>query len=225
MREPTVSDQQNGTVAAAVEQTTGTVAVLNAQAAEFAKVLPAHIGPDKFTRWALTCLRDPNVAKVMHTPEGQLSVMSALMDCASLGLEPGRTYHLVPYGGKVTGITDYLGEIELIHRADQRRSVVVCLVRERDKFSARGANVPPFHEPEDGDWFGDRGAAVGGYAFTARQDDCSMVVLMSERDFAKRRGVAKTQAVWDAWPDEMRLKTLVHQLRKFVPWSTEWRVS
>jgi predicted phage-related endonuclease len=27
----------------------------------------------------------------------------------------------------------------------------------------------------------------------------------------------------DAWPEAYRLKTLVHQLRKWVSWSPEWR--
>jgi hypothetical protein len=29
--------------------------------------------------------------------------------------------------------------------------------------------------------------------------------------------------VWNEWPESMRLKTLVHQLRKWVPWSAEVR--
>src|SRR5215469_15004919 len=207
------------TVTQAVEKTGGIVAQIDRQAIEWAKVLPAHLGPEKYHRWALTAVRDPSVAAVMGTDEGRLSVMAALMDCASLGLEPGRTYHLVKFGGVVTGIVDYKGEIELITNANPRAVVVAQLVREKDEFHLTGANVPPRHEA---DWFGDRGEIIGGYAFTEWGNGMfSLVVRMSEADFLKHKSKARTKNVWDEWPEQMRLKTLVHQLRKWVPWSAE----
>ena len=190
----------------------------------FAQVLPQHLGAEKFTRWALTLLKRPDLAAVATTDAGRLSIMSALMDCASLGLEPGRTYHLVPFKGVVTGITDYKGEMELIWRAVQR-PVIASLVYTKDEFAIRGANVPPLHE---GDWFaeGGRGEIKGGYAYVDYgQQVYSLVVFMSEADFLKHRGKAQTKGVWDEWPEATRLKTLVHQLRKWVPWSAEVRQS
>jgi phage RecT family recombinase len=206
------------TVGAAVEQVQAAPRMLDAQ--NFAAVLPAHIGAEKFQRWALTLLKDPKMAEVARTDAGRLSIMSALMDCASLGLEPGRTYHLVPFGGEVTGITDYKGEVELIWRAVQR-PVVASLVYAKDEFHMTGANIPPVH---DADWFaeGGRGTIKGGYAFVQFEPDaCSLVVRMTEAEFVRHRAKAKTKAVWDEWPESMRLKTLVHQLRKWVPWSAE----
>jgi recombination protein RecT len=188
----------------------------------FAQVLPAHIPPEKYTRWALTLMRDPKMTEVARTEQGRLSIVTALMDCASLGLEPGRTYHLVPFGGQVEGIVDYKGEIELIWRAVQR-PVVASLVYSRDTFAMTGANNPPTHE---GDWFAPegRGDVVGGYAYVDYgQRLYSMVVRMTEADFLKHRGKAKTKNVWDEWPEAMRLKTLVHQLQRWVPWSAEVR--
>lgn len=194
-------------------------------AAEFTKVLPAHVGEDRYARWCVTFLRQAiggkqadQWQKILTSPAGQLSVMHAFMDCASLGLEPGRTYHLIPFGSEVTGVTDYKGEIQLIYNAG-RFPVAAQLVRERDAFGMRGANTPPMH---DADWFSDRGAIVGGYAYCQfRADVYSLVVTMSEADFLKHKSKARTQAVWDEWEEPMRLKTLVHQLRKFVPWSAE----
>lgn len=212
-----MSDQQ--TVSGAVEQATAAPKMLSPDT--FAQVLPQHIGPEKFTRWALTLLRKPELAKVSQTDEGRLSIMSALMDCASLGLEPGRTYHLVPFGGTVTGITDYQGEIELINRA-QRCAVVAQLVRSKDDFAMIAANMPPRHDTPD--WFGDRGDVIGGYAYVDFGDGLySQVIHMSEADFLKHRAKAKTKNVWDEWPEAMRLKTLVHALQKWVPWSAEVR--
>ena len=166
-------------------------------AGEFGKILPTHIGQERYARWCLTFLRhavaEPATDaqrrqveawhKVLASPMGQLSVMRALMDCASLGLEPGRTYHLVPFKGQVTGITDYKGEIELIYRAG-RFPVVAQLVREQDTFGMRGANTPPLHEA---DWFGSRGEIVGGYAYCQfRPDVYSLVVIMTEADFRQQ---------------------------------------
>lgn len=226
-----MSEDTAGPVGQAVELAQGPSRLLEALEPEFGKILPARIGAERFTRWALTVLRKPELirARVLETDAGRLSVMAALMDCASLGLEPGRTYHLVPFGGKdaegrqlpktVTGIVDYKGEIELITNA-QRCTVVAQLVREKDlpdHFAMTGANVPPRHDP---DWFADRGEIAGGYAYADFGDGLySLVVRMTEADFRKHREVAKTKEVWDAWPEPMRLKTLVHQLRKWVPWS------
>src|SRR5215469_8412622 len=190
------SQAMSETVTQAADRTTGIIAQIDRQAIEWAKVLPAHLGPEKYHRWALTAVRDPSVAAVMATDEGRLSVMSALMDCASLGLEPGRTYHLVKFGGVVTGIVDYKGEIELITNANPAACVVAMLVREKDTFGLRGANIPPLHEA---DWFGDRGHVIGGYAYVdfggAYADvggihydgRYSLVVRMSEAQFEKHR--------------------------------------
>ncbi len=208
------------TVGQAVEQVTAVPKMISADT--FAQVLPQHLGAEKFTRWALTLLKRPDLAIVTQTDAGRLSIMSALMDCASQGLEPGRTYHLVPFKGVVTGIVDYKGEVELIWRAVQR-PVIASLVYTKDEFAIRGANIPPLHE---GDWFAadGRGAVKGGYAYVDYgQQLYSLVVYMSEQDFLRHRGKAQTKNVWDEWPEAMRLKTLVHQLRKWVPWSAEVR--
>ena len=217
MGETTMSDQQ--TVSGAVAEVSAPKMI---SPDTFAQVLPAHVGAGKYTRWCLTLLKDPKLAEVARTDAGRLSIMSALMDCASLGLEPGRTYHLVPFKGIVTGITDYKGEVELIWRAVQR-PVVASLVYSKDQFAIRGANVPPLHE---GDWFAQdgRGEVIGGYAYVDYGGQLySLVVYMSEADFLKHRAKAQTKNVWDEWPEAMRLKTLVHQLRKWVPWSAEVR--
>ena len=223
----TMSDQ--ATVSGAVEQVTAAPKMISPEV--FAQVLPRHVGAEKYTRWCLTLLKDPKLAEVARTDAGRLSIMSALLDCASLGLEPGRDYHLLPFGGTVTGVVDYKGEVKLIWNAVQR-PVVASLVYSKDMFAPLGANTPPHHE---GDWFdpAGRGDIVGGYAYVQFGDGVySQVVHMPEASerpdvdsFLKHRAKSpsKTKAVWDEWPEAMRLKTLVHQLRKWVPWSAEVR--
>lgn len=218
------------TVGAAVAEVQASTRMLDES--RWADVLPAHVGTAKFQRWALTLMQRPDLVEVSRTPAGQLSIVTALLDCATLGLEPGRTYHLVPYKHKdkqgnwlpptVEGITDYKGEIELIYNAIQR-PVIASLVYSKDEFYMTGANVPPKH---DADWFAEdgRGAIVGGYAYVEMGAGLySLVVRMTEADFLKHRAKAQTKNVWDEWPEAMRIKTLVHQLRKFVPWSPERR--
>jgi len=105
--------------------------------------------------------------------------------------------------------------------------VVAQLVREGDTFYMRAANAPPMHEPADATdvnaWFDEGRPVIGGYAYVAYPgDEYSMVIRMSEAAFLKHRAKARTVKVWDEWPEEMRLKTLAHQLRKWVPWSAEW---
>jgi recombination protein RecT len=229
-----VTDVQ--TVVAAVDQVQGPARIIEASIPEFAKVLPAQVGPEKFARWSLSVIRKglgggtTDMAqkqreawqKVLACETGRLSLMSALMDCASLGLEPGRTFHLVPFGSEVTGITDYKGEIQLIWNAVQR-PVIASLVYSKDEFAMTGANIPPAH---NGDWFAEdgRGNITGGYAYVDYGLQLySQVIRMPEAEFLKHRAKAKTKTVWDEWPESMRLKTLVHQLRKWVPWSAEIR--
>src|SRR5277367_2490305 len=215
------------TVSNAVARVQAPSQLIEASLTEFAKILPKSVEPERFGRWALTCLKNglsnpkqmEHWSRVLHPDNeaGRLSVMSALMDAAALGLEPGREYHLVPFGGTVAGITDYKGEVRLITNAEPC-SVVAMLVHEKDQLRLTGANIPPGH---DADWFGERGPVTGGYCYIDYGSRYSLVTRMSEADFLKHRAVAKIHTVWDAWPEAMRVKTLVHQVRKMVPWAVE----
>jgi len=222
--------------APAASITAPAVAVIENMEDRFAKVLPAAIAPVKFRQWCLTMIAkavDPGTTeqaaktaeawrKVLSTEPGRLSVYTELMNAANLGLEPGREYHLIPFAGTVSGITDYKGEVRLITNA-RRCSVIAQLVRKADTFAMLGANVPPRHDAE---WFDTavRGPVTGGYAYVAYGGpECSMVITMGEAEFLHHREKARSRNVWDEWPEAMRLKTLVHQLRKWVPWSPEWQ--
>jgi phage RecT family recombinase len=214
------------TVTGALEQVSGAQRMIDA--ANFAAVLPRQLPPGKFQRWAVHVLSKPELVDAAQSEVGKLSIMKALMDCASLGLEPGREFHLVPFAGVVTGITDYKGEIRLITNA-RRCSVVAQLVRAGDVFYMRAANAPPMHDPPEDEsraaeaWFDESRPVIGGYAYCAYPGgEYSMVIRLSEAQFLKHRSKARAKNVWDEWPEQMRLKTLVHQLRKWVPWSAEW---
>lgn len=212
--------------------------LIKAELASFGRVLPAGISKDMFGTWAVNML-----AKALASPDrrqleawtrvldpangaGLTSVVVALKQCAELGLRPGSEYHLVPFGQTVTGITDYHGEVRLITNHEPC-SVIARLVRAEDKFAMLGANIPPQHDFSP--FAKDRGAIIGGYAYVAYADNrCSLVAYLPKSSddptadsFDKHQAVAKTQAVWNAWYEAMCLKTLVHAVRDFVPWSAE----
>ena len=127
------------TVAQAAEL--ATVAPRMLDESRWADVLPAHIGAAKFQRWALGIMQKPDLLEVARTPAGQLSIVTALLDCASLGLEPGRTYHLVPYKGIVKGVTDYRGEVQLIWNAVQRPVVDALAAQRRSRLAQVDAHL------------------------------------------------------------------------------------
>jgi hypothetical protein len=228
------------TVSQAVARVQAPADLVNTALVEFARVLPADVSREKFGQWALTmmskALSSPEDRqrlaweKVLHpgNQAGHMSVLGALKDCAALGLIPGREFHLVPFGSVVTGVTDYKGEIKLINNWEPC-SVIAMLVRAEDTVIMTGANIPPRHDVPDGDWFADRGPVVGGYSYVDYGGGrYSLVHRLPEvsadptaDSFQKHREVAKTKAVWDAWGEPMRLKTLVHGTRKMVPWSAE----
>ena len=194
--------------------------------ADFATVLPSHVNADQWVRVAQGIMRrNKSLAQVAAKNPG--SFLSAMLDCARLGLEPGDTYHLVPFGSEVVGIVDYTGEMELAYRAGEVVSITAEVVRENDQFEwVPGKMAKPLHRV---DWFaGDRGELIGAYAYAdLRSGAVSKVVVMDKAAIYKRKAVSKTSgrkdSPWNEWEEGMWLKTVVHQLRKWVPTSAEYR--
>lgn len=206
--------------------TRGPAALIAQYSNDFATVLPSHIKAETWVRVAQGVLRrNEQLAKVaQRNPQ---SFMAALLDCARLGLEVGDTYHLVPFGSEIQGITDYTGEIELIYRAGAVSSVKAEVVYSGDQFHY----TPDMERPEHTvDWFNPagRGDMVGVYAYAVMKDgSTSRVVVMSRAEVEKVKAVSKTSksadSPWNKWEDRMYLKTAVKQLSKWVPTSAEYR--
>ena len=200
--------------------------LLDRYRADFSLVLPTHINGDQWVRVAQGVLRrNRDVARIAQNNPG--SFLFAMLDCARLGLEVGDTYHLVPFGKEIVGIKDYKGELELVYRAGAVRSVVAEIVYENDPFEYDTRSPePPAHKPK---WFGgDRGRMVGGYAYAHMiAGGISRVVLMDEAMFNRHKAESKTasrkDSLWNKWTESAWLKTLVHELKKWVPTSPEYR--
>lgn len=190
---------------------------------DFATVLPSHIKPDVFVRVAQGLLRrDPKLAAAAKRNPG--SFLSAMLECARLGLEPGDTFHFVSFGNEIQGITDYTGEIELIYRAQAVSSIKAEIVYSNDVFEYSPDMDRPHHKV---DWFGERGEMVGAYAYGIFKDGAtSRVVVMNKQQIEQVKAVSKTanqsDSPWKKWTDRMWLKTVVKQLAKWVPSSPEY---
>lgn len=217
---------QTPTGAAVEQRQQGPGALVKQYEKDIALVLPSHVKPEQFVRIAQGVLRrDKNLAQIAQRNIG--SFMTAVLDCARLGLEPGDTYHFVAYGNAITGIRDYKGEIELIYRAGAVASVKAEVVHANDLFEYEpGTMERPRHEV---DWFGDRGEMVGVYAYAVMKDgSTSKVVVMSKAEVDRARKVSRSSSgassPWVKWPDRMWIKTAVHQLYKWVPKSPEFRM-
>lgn len=196
---------------------------------DFAVVLPSHIKPDTWCRVAISALRrDPKLEEAARN--NPAAFLGALLDAARRGLEPGtEQYYLVPQKNKgrmeVRGNIGYQGVIELIYRAGAVSSVIVEAVREHDQFRyVPGRNERPIHEI---DWFGDRGALKGVYAYAVMKDGAtSKVVILNRQDIARAKkssqGSDSAYSPWQNHEEAMWLKTAAHRLAKWVPTSAEY---
>lgn len=207
----------------------------------YQQVLPSHMRIDTFLQLAQGYLKRPGKEAdrlrqvfAQNPHDG----MRALRKCAYLGLVPGETFHLLPFGGKnptIVGVTDYKGEIELIMRSAGVSSVRARVVYKNDKFDYDPASLEaPRHVPAGG-WFAtekDRGDPVGAYAYAVMPDGrCSQVIVMSREEIEKIRDASpmwrkadqeqRATSTWTVWWDRMWIKTAVHQLHKWVPTSVE----
>ncbi|MFD3741623.1 recombinase RecT [Streptomyces sp. NPDC058629] len=200
-------------------------------------VMPSHL-QKRVGAWIRTTQgllrRNEKLLQAAQNDPGQF--MSVLLDAARLGLEPGtEQYYLVPRWNKakrcteVTGVRGYQGEIELMFRAGAVSSVIVEVVRERDRFEYRpGRDERPLHEI---DWDSeDRGELRLVYAYAVMKDGAtSKVVVLNRGHIAKAKAKSDSASgkyphlsPWATDEEAMWLKTGAHRLTKWVPTSAEY---
>lgn len=200
---------------------------------DFATVLPTHIKPDTWVRLALGALRRDQKLR-QAADNNTAAFLGALLDAARLGLEPGsEQYYLVPRKRngqlEVMGVPGYQGEIELMYRAGAVSSVVVEVVREKDRFEfVAGRHDRPIHEI---DWdIDERGDLRLVYAYAVMKDGAtSKVVVLNRNHIATARASSESAkseySPWNRHEEAMWLKTAVHRLKKWVPTSAEYRTT
>lgn len=113
------------------------------------RALPRHVTADRMARVVTTSLRrTPKLLKCKP-----LSLLSAIMQAAQLGLEPdnglGHAY-LVPFKDEVVFIPGYKGLIDLARRSGQVSTIYAVVVRRGDDFSYELGDTPRIiHKPSE----------------------------------------------------------------------------
>jgi recombination protein RecT len=117
-------------------------------------LVPKHMTPERLARITLTAIsRAPKLAEC--TPA---SIVGAVMNCATLGLEPNLIGHayLVPFFNNKTGVMEcqfqigYKGQIDLIRRTGDVSKIYAETVYENDLFVyIKGEDKRLVHVPFD----------------------------------------------------------------------------
>lgn len=88
----------------------------------------------------------------------------------------------------------------------------VQLVHQGDEFAFKKISGKVEYSHKINDPFGDQPVS-GGYC-VIKNSRGEFISLLSVADFEKHQKVAKTNYIWDAWPDEMKIKTLIKKACK-----------
>jgi len=184
---------------------------------EIATALPSIMTSDRFLRVALTTLQ--KVPKLQNC--SQASLCQALLDCASLGLEPdNRRAHLIPYGNNVKLIIDYKGIVELVLRNGDVRKIYAEIVHENDEFEFDRGEVTKHLIDYSRD---DRGEAIAAYCIATLKSGEKTATVMTVKEINAIRDKAKSgnSGPWvDHW-GEMAKKTVFKRLAKWLPMTPE----
>lgn len=201
--------------------------LITAMAPEFQRAMPRGAEAQQLVRDALTVLKNtPKLAEV--NPQ---SLLGALMTCAQLGLRPGvgalGHAYIVPFKGAANFILGYQGMIELANRSGEIANISARIVYANDEFRiSYGLEDTLVHVPVTD---GVRGAVRGYYAVFKRTNGGYGFIYMTKAEVEEHRdkfalqkdrnGVIK--GPWVQHFDAMALKTVVRELFKWMPRSTQ----
>ena len=192
---------------------------------QFAMALPSILTPERFIRVAMTTIsRTPALAECT-----QESLLTALMDCAALGLEPnGRDAHLIPYAREATLLVDFKGKAQVVRRSGEVQDIHADVVYDNDKFEYElGNNGRLTHSPC---LKGPQGEPYAAYSFVTMKDGSTSVHVMRRDEIEKirddfsagwRNVKKRAKSPWSTRPGEMWKKTVFHGHCKWLPFSPE----
>lgn len=195
--------------------------VIKAGEKQFAAALPKHIDSERFTRIAITTIRqNPKLAQCT-----QASLLGALMTSAQLGLEPGvlGQCYLIPYGRECQFQISYKGMIELLRRSGQLKDIYAYSVYSNDEFEmVYGLRRDLKHKPK---LDGDRGEMIGCYCVAILKDDTIAFEFMTKQEIETHgKKFSKTfgNGPWKSDFEAMAHKTVVKKMLKWLPLSVEF---
>jgi recombination protein RecT len=184
---------------------------------QIAKALPSVIGSDRFIRVALSEIRkSPQLQQC-----NPMSICSAVMQAAQLGLEFGSTLghaYLIPYKSEATLQVGYRGLMHLCRRSGMVKKFEARAVYEGDFFEYE-LGTEPFikHRPT-----GTQKNMVAVYAVATLEDGSTQFDVMSREALEEhQRKYSRNNGTWNTAFEEMAKKTIIKRLIKLLPISTE----
>lgn len=151
------------------------------------------------------------------------SVQNAIINVAAVGLtlNPADQYaYLVPEYNKQLKANEcqlrisFKGLVKIATDSGSIKWAKAEIVKANDNFKYKGPCELPEHSMDP---FRDRGETVGVYCVAKTNDGDYLTDVMSAAEIAKIRSCAKTQMVWDSWPDEMSKKAIIKRSSKQWP--------
>jgi recombination protein RecT len=184
---------------------------------ELAHVLPKHIPVERFQRVVLTA--------VQMNPEliacNRQSLWNACLKAAQDGLLPdGREGAIVPFKEQAQWMPMVAGLLKRFRNSGQFKSITANVVREGEQFEywidENGEHMK--HTPGDG-----TGKPIKAYAMATTQADGTMIKVMTAKEIDQRRNSsrAKNSPLWNEWTDEAWMKTVLRNLHKRLPSSSD----
>lgn len=196
------------------------------QREQIAKQLPQGIDADRFIRTALTVV-GMNPELLTCTLK---SLLGAIMTAAKDGLLPdGKQALIQPYNCNVAGKNQppkwekqaqYMpmvrGLIDILYRAGGVAMVDGVAVYQKDIFEYERGDAPRIiHKPYMG--ADDAGPIIAAYAVITLMNGAVKREVMTARDIAAVRGMAKSDSGWKKWPDQFAIKAVIKRAYKQLP--------
>ena len=203
--------------------------ILTASWPRIQAVMPKHMSPDRMYQLALSCYNTtPMLAKCSAA-----SVLSCVMKCSALGLEPsavdglGRAY-ILPYRNKRTGgyeatfILGYKGMLDLCRRSGELKDVSARAVYEGDEFEFEfGLDEQLRHRPSTAPKEGRAITHVYCVAHFADGGHYIDVMSKDEVDAVRSRSMAADKGPWVTDYEAMAKKTGLRRAFPYLPVSIE----
>lgn len=191
--------------------------------------LPSTVSFDAFRNASVVAVTD-NPRILQCTRE---SVFKAIRTLAGAGLVPdGREAAIVPFGKEAQAMPMVFGLIKVARNSGKISSLWAEVVYEGERLEVgmEDGNRIWKHVTDDGDPIDamSRGGEIrGAYAVAKMTDKTVEFQPMSHAEIEKRRKVSRTQkdpgatGIWGQWYEEMAKKTVIRNLVKRLPMSTE----
>ena len=198
--------------------------ILAANWHKIAAVMPKHMSEDRMFQLAMSAYNStPQLAEC-----STVSVLSCIMKCAALGMEPsavdglGRAYILPFRNGKThrmeaTFILGYKGMIDLARRSGEVESISARAVYEGDEFRyAYGLNEDLYHVPMH-----KSDHLIYTYCIARFKDGGHYFIVLSRKEIEAARKASKAgnsaSSPWLTNYDSMAVKTAIRRAFPYLP--------